>query len=42
MEYYEWIAKRKAEREAEKNNTNSFGNSNPDIKPIDDSDDLPF
>lgn len=42
MEYDEWIAERKAAREAEKNNTNSFGNSNPDIKPIEDDSDLPF
>ena len=38
MEYEDWLAKRKAEREG-----NTFPEaSNSDIKPIDDSDDLPF
>ena len=42
MEYDEWLAKRKAEREAAKASENSFGASNADIKPIDDDSDLPF
>lgn len=42
VEYEDWLAARKAAREAEKETENSFGASNTNIKPIDDSDDLPF
>ena len=38
MEYDEWLAKRKAEREG----TTFSETSNPDIKPIDSDEDLPF
>lgn len=42
MEYEDWLAKRKAEREAEREGNTFPEASNPDIKPIDSDDDLPF